>query len=334
MAKIVFTCGDVNGIGPEISVKLFNKLLSGNQSNHLIFICPKNIFEYYYKLTKAKFRYCYQNNPSAFIANHLIIVPIKNVKLIPGKVTKSSGVTSYLSITKALELVIAGIADAMVTAPISKEAISLAGINFPGHTELLASKSKIKNYLMFFLSSKVNAALLSIHEPFKKVPSILTKNKIVKAIELIYKSAKMDLGISNPKIAVLGLNPHAGENGLIGNEEQNVIYPAIKSLQNKINVDGPFVPDAFWGNHNYKNYDVLLGMYHDQVLIPFKLLNFSVGVNFTAGLNIIRTSPDHGTAFDIAGKNIAIESSLYEAYKYAIKILRNRKKYLTSIKPY
>jgi 4-hydroxythreonine-4-phosphate dehydrogenase len=334
MAKIVFTCGDVNGIGPEISVKLFNRILSGNQSNQFIFICPKNVFEYYYKLTQSKFQYCFQNNPSTLIANRLTILPIKNVKFSPGKVTKFSGITSYNSIIEALELIMAGKADAMVTSPISKEAISLAGINFPGHTELLAFKSKEKKYLMFFLSSKVNAALLTIHEPLKKVSSIINKNKIVTAIELLDESAKMDLGIRNPKIAVLGLNPHAGENSLIGNEEHNVIHPAIISLQNKIDVKGPFVPDAFWGNHNYKKYDAVLGMYHDQILIPFKLLNFNSGVNFTAGLEIIRTSPDHGTAFDIAGKNIANESSLYEAYKYAIKILRNRKKYLASNKPH
>lgn len=332
MAKIVFTCGDINGIGPEISIKLFNKLLSANLSHQLVFICPKNVFESYYKLTKSKFQFSYQDKFETLPANNLSVVPIKNTKLNPGKFSKTSGQTSYESVIRAIDLVINGQTDAMVTSPISKEAISLAGINFPGHTELLASKTKAKNYLMFFLSSKVNAALLTIHEPIKNVPLLVKKNKIVDAVELLFYSAKMDLGIYNPKIAVLGLNPHAGENGLIGSEENNTIIPAIRSLQNKINVDGPFVPDAFWGNHLYKDYDAVLGMYHDQVLIPFKLLNFNSGVNFTAGLKIIRTSPDHGTAFDIAGKNIANESSLYEAYKYAIKILRNRKKCLASIR--
>jgi 4-hydroxythreonine-4-phosphate dehydrogenase len=131
---------------------------------------------------------------------------------------------------------------------------------------------------------------------------------------------------------VLGLNPHAGENGLIGSEEEKIIIPAIKSLQKKINVAGPFVSDAFWGNKTYKNFDMILGMYHDQVLIPFKLLNFNSGVNFTAGLNLIRTSPDHGTAYDIAGLNKADESSLLQSYKYAIKIFQNRKLFVAENK--
>ena len=141
---------------------------------------------------------------------------------------------------------------------------------------------------------------------------------------MLHLTAKRDLRKINPKIAVLGLNPHAGENGLIGDEEIKIIAPAIKSLQKKFNVSGPFVPDAFWGNKTYKKFDIILGMYHDQVLIPFKLLNFNNGVNFTAGLNLIRTSPDHGTAYDIAGLNKADESSILQSFKYAIKIFQNR----------
>ncbi len=181
-----------------------------------------------------------------------------------------------------------------------------------------------------FLSKKLNAALLSIHEPIKKVSALISSEKIISAIELLNLTAVKDLGITNPRIAVLGLNPHAGENGLIGDEEIKIIIPAIKKLKDKYFIDGPFVPDAFWGNKTYKHFDIILGMYHDQVLIPFKLMNFNSGVNFTAGLNLIRTSPDHGTAFDIAGKNIADDSSLYQSYKYAVKIFRNRKKYFAS----
>jgi 4-hydroxythreonine-4-phosphate dehydrogenase len=144
---------------------------------------------------------------------------------------------------------------------------------------------------------------------------------------LLNRTAIQDLNIVNPKIGVIGLNPHAGENGLIGNEELNIINPVIKSLQKKVKVFGPFVPDAFWGNKLYLNYDLILGMYHDQILIPFKLLNFNNGVNFTAGLNLIRTSPDHGTAYDIAGLNKANESSLLQSYKFAIKIFQNRNRF-------
>ena len=216
----------------------------------------------------------------------------------------------------------------MVTAPISKKAFNLAKINFPGHTELLAKSENNNNYMMLFLSDNVRAGLLTIHSPISKVSRLISKERIIKSIELLNFTAKRDLGIDNPKIAVLGLNPHAGENGLIGNEEERILKPAIKSLQNKLNVSGPFVSDAFWGNKTYKKFDMILGMYHDQVLIPFKLLNFNSGVNFTAGLNLIRTSPDHGTAYDIAGMNKANESSMLQSYKYAIKIFHNRKRFI------
>lgn len=162
------------------------------------------------------------------------------------------------------------------------------------------------------------------------MPYLITIEKVVRAIDLLNQTAKQDLKITSPKIAVLGLNPHAGENGLIGDEEIKIIKPAIKSLQNKINVVGPFVPDAFWGDKSYLKYDLILGMYHDQILIPFKLLNFNCGVNYTAGLKLIRTSPDHGTAYDIAGLNKAYESSILEAYKYAIKIFQNRNQFFAS----
>jgi 4-hydroxythreonine-4-phosphate dehydrogenase len=186
--------------------------------------------------------------------------------------------------------------------------------------------------MMLFLSEKLNAGLLTIHTPISKVSKLISKERIIKSINILNSTAIRDLGIPNPKIAVLGLNPHAGENGLIGNEEEKIIKPAIKSLQKKINVTGPFVPDAFWGNKAYKKFDMILGMYHDQVLIPFKLLNFNSGVNFTAGLNLIRTSPDHGTAYDIAGLNKANESSLLQSYEYAIKIFQNRIRFIAGAK--
>jgi 4-hydroxythreonine-4-phosphate dehydrogenase len=331
MIRVVFTCGDINGIGPEIAVKAFSKILL-KKNKHLIFICPKNIFEFYYKQSKSNFKFKYLNENETFLPSVLNIIPLNDVELNLGKSTKQSGKTSYESIVKAISLIKNSLADVMVTAPISKESFKLAGINYPGHTELLASSEKKKDFLMLFLSEQINAALLTIHEPIKNVPSLITKEKISKAIKLLDETAKQDLGISSPKIAVLGLNPHAGENGLIGKEEEKIIKPIIKYFKNNFIVDGPFVPDAFWGSKIYKNYDAILGMYHDQILIPFKLLNFSCGVNFTAGLKTIRTSPDHGTAFDIAGKNKANISSLMQAYYYAIKIFKNRKYYSNDFK--
>jgi len=331
MTKIVFTCGDVNGIGPEIAFKCFNKIFQTNNSRQIIFICPKNVFDHYYKLTRSNFKVKYYDNKN-LSTERLNLILLTNAKLNIGKPTVSSGRISYNSILKAVKLVNSYNADIIVTPPISKEAFGLAGIKYPGHTELLADAEKTKHFQMVFVSDKIKAGLLTIHKPLAKVPGLITKQKIISSIRLLYQSAVSDFGIKNPRIAVLGLNPHAGENGLIGMEEIKIIGPALSSIKNNINVQGPFVPDAFWGNKIYKDFDIVLGMYHDQVLIPFKLLNFSRGVNFTAGLKLIRTSPDHGTAFDIAGKNLADESSLMQAYNFGIKIYKNRKKYLAAPK--
>lgn len=329
MTRVVFTCGDVNGIGPEIALKAFKKIFSKKQKNKIVFVCPKNVFDHYYRLTKAAFEYhIVENNNYTNLNLNLIALP--DTKLKFGFPTKASGQVAFESIKKSLELINNNLADALVTAPISKEAFNLANINFPGHTELLAASEKNNNYMMLFLSDKIKTGLLTIHTPISKVSKLITKERLISAIELLNIAAKQDLKILNPKIAVLGLNPHSGENGLIGNEEIKIISPAIKSLQKKINVSGPFVPDAFWGNNSYNNFDLILGMYHDQVLIPFKLLNFNIGVNFTAGLKLIRTSPDHGTAYDIAGLNKADESSIMQSYKYAIKIFNNRKSFIAA----
>ena len=331
MIRSVFTCGDTNGIGPEIAIKTFNKLFLRKIKNPILFICPKNVFEFYYKLTKSKFDYRIIEDQNKISASHLNLIPLPNVKTSLGKITAQAGKTSYQSIIKAIDFIKNNQADVMVTPPISKEAINKSGIDFIGHTELLAGSEKTKKYLMMFLSNNVKAVLLTIHEPIKNISSLLSKKKIISAIETMYLSAVKDFGILDPRIAVMGLNPHAGENGLIGKEEVKIISPVINKLKSKFNIDGPFVPDAFWGNKIYKNYDMILGMYHDQVLIPFKLLHFNSGVNFTAGLKIIRTSPDHGTAFDIAGKNIADPSSLMQSYNSALKIYRNRKNYFANI---
>jgi len=331
MTRVVFTCGDVNGIGPEIALKSFIRILSKKNVNPIIFICPKNIFDFYYKLTKSSFKV--KHYDSKYLStDKLNLILQTNTKLSIGKPTSSSGKAAYNAIIKAIKLVDSYNADVIITAPISKEAFKLGGIKHPGHTELLAASEKTKKYQMLFLSEKINAGLLTIHKPISKIPELITNQKLETAIELLNRTAMIDLGIKKPKIAVLGLNPHAGENGLIGNEEKIIIKPLIESLKTKIMVQGPFVPDAFWGNKIYKKFDVILGMYHDQILIPFKLLNFSKGVNYTAGLRLIRTSPDHGTAFDIAGKNTADESSLMQAYNYALKIHKNRNLFLAGKK--
>lgn len=323
MKNFVFTCGDINGIGPEIVVKTLNKICTQNNTR-FSFICPSNVFLETIQFVKPVFKYEIVKKYVRSLTASVQIIDIGNARITPGRPTKQSGKISFDSLKYAFTLTINKHADALITAPISKLAFNLAGIPFPGHTELLAEWSGSKKFLMMFLSKKMNAALLTIHEPLAGIPHLLTKEKLKESLEIVTSALKKDLNIPEPKIAVLGLNPHAGESGLIGKEEELIVKPVLKSF-NK-NVDGPFSPDAFFGSNKFYNYDLILGMYHDQVLIPFKMINFSSGVNYTAGLKIVRTSPDHGVAYDIAWQNSADERSIYEAYKYARMISFNRRK--------
>lgn len=323
MKKFIFTCGDINGIGPEVVIKTLNKIYKQSDAA-FTFICPRNVFEFYSNITPPKFNFYYSNDLYPHKNNSVKIFDLGNVKITLAKPTKSSGRISFDAIIIAANACLSNKFSAMITAPISKESFNKAGVNYPGHTELLAEITKQKNFVMMFLSQKMKAALLTIHIPLSKVPSVVTMELLSSKLGTIVKSLKEDFNISNPKIAILGLNPHSGENGIIGKEEINIIAPFIKSSELSKNLFGPFPADAFFANHNYKNYDLVFAMYHDQALIPFKMMNFNDGVNFTAGLSIIRTSPDHGTAFNIAGKNIASENSMLKAFHYANRISINR----------
>ncbi|MBK8946766.1 MAG: 4-hydroxythreonine-4-phosphate dehydrogenase PdxA [Ignavibacteriae bacterium] len=321
MRKFAFTCGDVNGIGPEIVIKSLNKLNPRKQSQ-IIFICPHNIFIETLKNIPAKFDFIITKNIfSELNKNKVLIYDLGHVNSDLGKPTVTSGKVCYNSIITACNFAKENLIQAIITAPISKLALHKAKINFPGHTELLADFFSVKKFAMMFLSNKIKAGLTSIHIPIKSIPKEITNKKLSEISEIIQKSLQTDFKIKNPKIAMLGLNPHAGENGKIGKEEIEIINPLIKKTKYLF---GPFVPDAFFGNHLYKNFDATIGLYHDQILIPFKLMNFNSGVNFTAGLPIVRTSPDHGTAFDIAGKGIANPQSMLAAFKFAEIILKNR----------
>lgn len=326
MARLVFTCGDINGIGPEICIKTFNKIFNPRK-REIIFLCPAGVF----KKTLKKIPLCadYQviSDKSAGLIDpqKITVIDLGKYEQRIGKPTAYSGRASYNAIIDAVKLCRSGFADAMITAPISKTALQMAGLKFKGHTGLLASLTGSRNYMMVFLSDDMICGLATIHEPLKNVSRQITAKLLRDTIKTLRSSLISDLGYWNPEIAVLGLNPHSGEDGNLGDEEVDIITPVIKSLKN-INVRGPFVPDSFFGKHLYKKYDAILGMYHDQVLIPFKMLNFEKGVNFTAGLPVVRTSPDHGTAFDIAGKGIADESSMIQAARWAEKIIINRKK--------
>lgn len=321
--NFVFTVGDINGIGPEIIVKTLNRLKKNKDK--FIVVAPSHIFAETLSLLNFKLDYkIFTQSNLVLSSDYISLIDLPKSKLNIGKATKHSGKTSYDSIITSYNLIKNNFADAIITAPISKTAWHLAGYKFPGHTELFGSLCNSKNFVMMFLSNRMNGSLLTIHEPIQKVSRLISAKKFETHLAVVIKTLKNDLLIEVPKIAVLGLNPHAGEDGKIGYEEIDTLSPIIKKYKGIVH--GPFPSDAFFANKKEKEFDLVIGMYHDQLLIPFKMMNFSSGVNFTAGLPIVRTSPDHGTAYDIAWKGIADESSMFAAYKYAKLIATNRKK--------
>jgi 4-hydroxythreonine-4-phosphate dehydrogenase len=330
MKRFVFTCGDINGIGPEIALKALNKITSKNKTTQFILIIPENVFSKASTLVKPLFRY--QKVIDAEVSqkqlSQVVVLTTKSFKQNTGKPTVSSGEASYLALRKSFELLKNKSADAVITAPVSKTSLKLAGVKYPGQTEMYADWCGVKHFVMTFLSKKLRVALYSIHIPLKEVSKSLNLKALSAKFDTVISMLNIDLGITNPKIAVLGLNPHAGESGIIGMEEREIIEPFIEQKKYLGIVDGPFSSDAFFANRRFEKYDIVFGLYHDQVLIPFKYINAGKGVNYSAGLPIIRTSPDHGTAYDIAGKGIADKSSMIEAYKYAELILKNREKRL------
>lgn len=251
------------------------------------------------------------------------------VEINTGSVTPEAGRASFLALEKATEDLKSGMIDAVVTAPINKNNIQSEDFKFAGHTEYFTQKFDCKDSLMFLTSTDLRIGVVTGHIPIQAVSSSITKELISRKLQIMATSLKKDFGINKPRIAVLGLNPHAGEEGLLGKEDIEIIKPVVTEFKNKgMLVFGPYPADGFFGKGDYKKFDAVLAMYHDQGLIPFKTLAFEKGVNYTAGLPIIRTSPDHGTAYDIAGKNIAGETSMREAIYLARDIYKNRKEQL------
>ncbi|MBU0580390.1 MAG: 4-hydroxythreonine-4-phosphate dehydrogenase PdxA [Candidatus Margulisbacteria bacterium] len=305
--KIGITAGDMCGIGPEIIQKVVN-LPGIKRLAELYVIGPKYFVE---KLKKVR---------------SIAIDNLKAKNLTVGQVNPKAGKAAVEYVEKAIELCLKKELDAMVTAPINKEAVHAAGISFPGHTELLVDRTNTRKYAMAFYSKPLKIMLTTIHVSLRQVPGLLKKEKIIEKIQLANKFIK-DLGIKKPRIAVAGLNPHAGEAGRFGQEEQEVIMPAVEEArQAGILVSGPFPGDTIFNRAVNGEFDLVLAHYHDQGLIPLKLLAFDSAVNVTVGLPIIRTSVDHGTAFDIAGKNMANPNSLREAIKLAVLLAKNKKK--------
>ena len=322
------TLGDFNGIGPEIIIKSLSHSKVTQHCTPVIYGSSKIIAQYR-KLLKAD-HFHYQIVADIHKAIHGKINVINCWKedhtIEPGNVTKEAGKCAFLSIEKATQDITNGKLSAIITAPINKENIQHEDFKFPGHTEYFHEKFQGKEHLMFMVSDRIKIGVLTSHVPLSKVSSLITKELLTEKIKVMSDSLKNDFGIQKPKIAVLGLNPHAGEGGILGNEEQDVFIPTIKELKHKGNlVFGPYPADGFFASESYVSFDGILAAYHDQGLIPFKQLAFEDGVNYTAGLSHVRTSPDHGTAYGLVGKHKADIGSFISAIFTALQIVKNRK---------
>ncbi len=325
LSSIALSVGDYNGIGPEIILKS----LRDNDIARFLLYAPASVALYYSELLNIPPIFTYVRKVEDAIDPHkhyVITDGFDDVIPNPGKLSAISGEVAMRSIEFATKAVKDGFADALVTAPISKEAIQMAGYSEPGHTEYLAKITNCDRYTMMLVSDVLRVALLTTHIPVKAIASAVTIERVLEKLEIVNLALKKSFGIHQPRIAVFGLNPHAGDGGVMGNEEMEVISPAIERAREiGINCEGPFPADGWFGNKMYTKYDTVLAMYHDQGLAPFKALSFGKGVNFTAGLPIIRTSPDHGTAFDIAGTGKASVESLIEAIRLAIRLSKKKK---------
>lgn len=329
MSVIAITAGDYNGVGPEVALKAAaSRTIRANCTPLLV--GPYKAFEFYAERYSLRRKILKVESLSDAVGRSEITIldigPAFKERIRPGKLTKEAGAWAGRSIERAVELCVAGDAEAVVTAPVSKETMRQAGFDYPGQTEMVTELSNSKGSIMIMASGFGKIALATIHIPLSEVPGSITKRNLVDRLSVFNESIKVDFGVKSPRIAVLGLNPHAGENGYIGKEEIETIKPAIEEVNSmKIDARGPFPADAFFGTYREGMFDGIFAMYHDQGLIPLKMRSFSTGINFTAGIKIIRTSPDHGTAFDIAGKGIANPSSTIEAIKLALDISKNRR---------
>jgi 4-hydroxythreonine-4-phosphate dehydrogenase len=328
---IAITIGDFNGVGPELALKsVVNQ--SVLKTCIPLLVGPLRVFEQSAKQFKItlKFERATLASLQHLSSNTTPIVDVADgigADIEYGVPTKASGRSAGIALERTVELCLQNKVAAMVTAPVSKEALNSAGYNFPGQTEMIALLTRSQSVAMMLISDTMRVGLVTIHTGLKNVATQISKEKILEKISIIDASLRKDFRLKKPTLAILALNPHCGENGLIGTEENEIIIPAIVESQAAgILAEGPFPADAFFGNHTYKNFDSIVAMYHDQGLIPLKMNSFGKGVNFSAGLKIIRTSPDHGTAYDIAGKNKANLSSMLEAIKLALTISKNRRK--------
>ncbi|MFN8406670.1 MAG: 4-hydroxythreonine-4-phosphate dehydrogenase PdxA [Sphingobacteriaceae bacterium] len=325
--KVGISIGDVNGIGLELIIKSL-------ANNRVLEYCIPIVYGHtkvasFHRKTLGIQGFTFQVINQASQAQdklpNMINCWDEDVKIDLGVANETGGKYALKSLERAVDDLLAGQIDALITAPISKHTIQSDAFQFVGHTEYLQARTNASDSLMFLLAEDIRVGVVTGHIPVRDIAKKITKEQILSKLSLMNTSLKTDFWVQKPKIAVLGLNPHAGDDGLIGDEEQKIIIPALAEANNNgILAFGPYSADGFFANHSYQKFDAVLAMYHDQGLVPFKQIAFHQGVNFTAGLPIVRTSPDHGTGFDIAGKNQASESSFLEALFMAINIVKHR----------
>ena len=323
---IGISIGDLNGVGPEIIIKTLSDTRILKHLTPVIY-ASRHLMRYYGNSILPQISYNQTSSATHLNPNKVNLINLWNeqVEINPGIANKEIAKYAQISLEESVQDLRTGKIHALITAPVNKELMQSQKFNFPGHTEYLTEKAGKQESLMLMVDSLLKVGVVTGHISLNQVAEKITKKNVSIKLTLMLRSLQLDFGIQKPKVAILGLNPHAGENGLLGKEDQEIIEPVINEFKKRNHlIFGPFPADGFFGMNLFKNYDAVLAMYHDQGLIPFKTLAFHSGVNFTAGLPFIRTSPDHGTAFSIAGKNQADETSFRNALYLAKEVVWNR----------
>ncbi|MCD4794156.1 MAG: 4-hydroxythreonine-4-phosphate dehydrogenase PdxA [Bacteroidales bacterium] len=328
--KLGITHGDINGIGYEVIIKTLSDKRINDLCIPIVYGSPKLAAYHRKAINFENFSLNIIKNPND--ANpkrpNIINCVFENARIELGKSTDDSGKAAYESLEAATNDLLDNKIDVLVTAPINKKSIQSDKFGFPGHTEYFQNKTDSDDVLMLMTGEMMKIGVVAGHVALKDIPSMITEEQILRKLRILNQSLLEDFSVRRPKIAVLGLNPHAGDEGVIGHEEEEIIIPAINKARDEgIMAIGPYPADGFFGSQSFMKFDAILAMYHDQGLAPFKAVEFATGVNFTAGLPIIRTSPNHGTAFEIAGQGVASPDSFRRALYTAIEIYKNRKLY-------
>ena len=326
---IGISIGDLNGIGTELAIKTFSDIRLLELCTPVLFASNKLINFYRKSIPESAFSYQHIKDLSRPFHKQVNLYNCweEEVAINPGQLTETGGAYAVKSLISAVEALKEKKIDGLITAPVHKKNIQSAEFSFTGHTPYLKHAFGVKDVLMFMTSDNFRVGLVTEHVPVSEIVKHITRESILSKLNIMKESLMRDFGIDKPRIAVLGLNPHAGDEGLIGREEEEIIKPAIKDAKHNMLVFGPYSADAFFARNQQQQFDGVLAMYHDQGLIPFKSLAYGEGINYTAGLPAVRTSPDHGTAFDIAGKNKADSGSFLAAVYGCLDIIEKRSEF-------